>query len=65
MKLVPVPPEELSEYKADMQAAFQKGFEDVFGKTDAVILPADFVGDGNEGMFEFEKQMPESAVCET
>ena len=43
-----------------MQEAFQKGFEDVFGKTDAVILPDtpdDFVGDGNEGMFEFKKQM--------
>ena len=25
--------------KSDMQEAFQKGFEDAFGKTDAVILP--------------------------
>ena len=37
--LVSVQPEELPKYKADMQAAFQKGFEDVFGKTDSVILP--------------------------
>lgn len=38
-KLVPVGTDELQLYKSDMQAAFQKGFEDVFGKTDAVILP--------------------------
>ena len=38
-KLVPVEPKELMQYKSDMQEAFQKGFEDAFGKTDAVILP--------------------------
>lgn len=37
--LVLVQPEELAQYKADMQAAFQKGFEDVFGKTNQTILP--------------------------
>ena len=34
-----IEPKELTQYKADMQEAFQKGFEDAFGKTDAVILP--------------------------
>ena len=38
-KLVPVEPGEIEQYKTDMQEAFQKGFEDVFGKTDNVILP--------------------------
>ena len=38
-ELIRVETEELQQYKADMQAAFQKGFEDVFGKTDSVILP--------------------------
>ena len=31
--------EDLNQYKADMQEAFQKGFEDVFGKTEDIILP--------------------------
>ena len=46
-QLVCIEPKELTQYKSDMQEAFQKGFEDVFGKTDAVILPDtpdDFVG---------------------
>ena len=38
-ELVRVETQELKRYKTDMQAAFQKGFEDAFGKTDAVILP--------------------------
>ena len=38
-QLVCIEPKELTQYKADMQEAFQKGFEDAFGKTDAVILP--------------------------
>ena len=38
-QLVCIEPKELTQYKSDMQEAFQKGFEDVFGKTDAVILP--------------------------
>lgn len=38
-KLLRVEPEELKQYKTDMQASFQIGFENVFGKTDAVILP--------------------------
>ena len=40
-----------------MQEAFQKGYEDDFGKTEEIILPEDFVGDGNEGMFRFQKKM--------
>ena len=31
--------EDLNQYKVDMQKAFQKGFEDVFGKTEDIILP--------------------------
>ena len=38
-QLVCIEPKELTQYKSDMQKAFQKGFEDAFGKTDAVILP--------------------------
>ena len=38
-KLVPVESGEIRQYKLDMQEAFQKGFENVFGKTDAIILP--------------------------
>ena len=32
-QLVCIEPKELTQYKADMQEAFQKGFEDAFGKT--------------------------------
>ena len=38
-QLVCIEPKELTQYKSDMQEAFQKGFEDAFGKIDAVILP--------------------------
>lgn len=31
--------EDLLQYKEDMQEAFQKGFEDVYGKTEGIILP--------------------------
>ena len=31
--------EDLTQYKVDMQEAFQNGFEDVFGKTEDIILP--------------------------
>ena len=30
---------DLEQYKKDMQEAFQKGFEEDFGKTDEIILP--------------------------
>lgn len=30
---------DLEQYKADMQEAFQQGFEEDFGKTEEVILP--------------------------
>ena len=30
---------DLEQYKKDMQEAFQKGFEEDFGKTDESILP--------------------------
>ena len=33
-QLVCIEPKELTQYKSDMQEAFQKGFEDAFGKTD-------------------------------
>ncbi len=31
--------DEVKQYKLDMQEAFQKGFEDEFGKTDKAVLP--------------------------
>ena len=31
--------EDVLQFKKDMQEAFQKGFEDVYGKTDGLILP--------------------------
>ena len=37
--LFPVEAGELKQYKLDMQEAFQKGFENKFGKTDEMILP--------------------------
>ena len=37
--LLKVTSEDLSQFKKDMQEAFQKGFEDVYGKTDGIILP--------------------------
>lgn len=38
-RLAPVEAEELKQYKADMQEAFQKGYENRFGKTNAAVLP--------------------------
>lgn len=37
--LLPVGQEDLKQYKADLQEAFQKGYEDQFGTTDITILP--------------------------
>ena len=37
--LVTIIDEDLNQYKADMQEAFQKGFEDVFGQYEDIILP--------------------------
>ena len=48
---MPVETSDLEQYKTDMQDAFQKGFEADFGKTE------DFVGDGKEGMFRFQKRI--------
>lgn len=63
---------DLEQYKKDMQEAFQKGFEEEFGKTEEVILPRKDVDkalqtkesiaykavvDGNEGMFRLQKVM--------
>ena len=30
---------DIKQFKTDIQEAFQKGFEDVYGKTDGIILP--------------------------
>lgn len=38
-ELIPVTNDDIKEYKVYLQEAFQKGFEDNYGKTDAVILP--------------------------
>ncbi len=38
-KLIPMIPDDIPKFKSDIQEAFQKGFEDVYGKTDGTILP--------------------------
>ena len=38
-KLLPMTEADLPAFKSDIQEAFQKGFEDVYGKTDDIILP--------------------------
>lgn len=38
-KLVPITEDDVPQFKNDIQLAFQKGFEDVFGKTDGTVLP--------------------------
>ena len=38
-KLLPMTETDLPAFKIDIQEAFQKGFEDVYGKTDDIILP--------------------------
>ena len=38
---IPIEKYDLEQYKADMQEAFQQGFEEDFGKTEEVILPKD------------------------
>ena len=38
-ELLPVVQSEMGVFKRDMQEAFQKGFEDVYGKTEETILP--------------------------
>ena len=37
--LLTVAEEDLAQFKKDMQEAFQKGFEDNYGKTEEIILP--------------------------
>ena len=37
--LLQITSNDLCQFKKDMQEAFQKGFEDVYGKTDGIILP--------------------------
>lgn len=38
MELIPISSTDLLRFKADMQEAFQKGFEEHFGKTEEIIL---------------------------
>ena len=45
LELLTMTEQDIPGFKRNIQEAFQKGFED------------DFVGDGNEGMFKFEKVM--------
>ena len=56
-ELVLMSESDVVEFKKNIQFAFQKGFEEVFGKCEETILPEDFIGDGNEGMFAFRKVM--------
>lgn len=39
IELLPMAQEDISTFKHDIQVAFQKGFEDVYGKTEGTILP--------------------------
>ena len=38
-ELLPIMQSDMRVFKRDMQEAFQKGFEDVYGKTEEMILP--------------------------
>ena len=38
-QLVPIGDNDLQQYKTDMQEAFQKGYEEVFGQAKEAILP--------------------------
>lgn len=38
-ELLPITENDIKQFKTDIQEAFQKGFEDVYGKTDDIILP--------------------------
>ena len=38
-ELLPMGQEDLTQFKKDIQDAFQKGFEEVYGKTEGTILP--------------------------
>ena len=101
LELILMSENDIAEFKKNVQCAFQKGFEDVFGKCEETILPEkdidqslngkgsvaykavldgetvggvivaidtetqhpmldtpdDFIGDGNEEMFVFQKKM--------
>ena len=39
LELLPLGRLDLGKFKKDIQEAFQKGFEDVYGKTEGIILP--------------------------
>lgn len=38
-ELIPITDEDVKQYKIDLQEAFQKGFEEHYGKTNEIILP--------------------------
>ena len=38
-ELIPMAENDIKKFKTDIQEAFQKGFEDVYGKTDSIVLP--------------------------
>lgn len=48
-KLLPLEAEDIKQYKLDMQAAFQRGYEEYFGRSQEIILP--------------EKDIDESMYC--
>ena len=39
IELLPMVTEDIPQFKHDIQEAFQKGFEDVYGETEGTILP--------------------------
>ena len=55
-KLLSVVQSDMSAFKRDMQEAFQKGFEDVYGKTEEMILPEKDI----DSIFEPEIQRTEN-----
>ena len=76
LRLLPMAQTDMKKFKHDIQEAFQKGFEAVYGETKDIILPEkdidrslnavgnpapndneEFIGDGGDGMFVFQKHM--------
>ena len=39
VKIVPLESKDLNQFITDIQTSFQKGFEDVFGETNEIVIP--------------------------
>ncbi len=71
-EFVPITEKDLTQYKADMQEAFQKGFEADFGESEMQILPEQDIDNSLKSkgigkmMWDFvERLHPETKVWET